>query len=69
MRACGSGKSRTGSEFMRDRVEHGAETLALAGPTYNHVLHFMLGGRRGKKGNGSGRTSPPAAALLGSASC
>lgn len=50
----GSGKSRTGSEFMRDRVEHGAETLALAGPTYNHVLHFMLGGRRGKKGNGSG---------------
>lgn len=47
----GSGKSRFGSEWMRWRVENGAESLAIGGPTYNHVLHYMLAG---KKSRGSG---------------
>jgi phage terminase large subunit-like protein len=50
----GSGKSRTGAEFVRWMVEHGAGAIGLLGPTYRHVAHFMLGGRKGRKGNGSG---------------
>lgn len=48
----GSGKSRTGAEFIRHLVEHDTHEVAIIGPTYSHVTHFMLGGR-GKK-NGSG---------------
>ena len=50
----GSGKSRTGAEFVRYLVEHGAGAIGLLGPTYRHVAHFMIGGRKGRKGNGSG---------------
>lgn len=50
----GSGKSRTGAEWIRWRVEHGAQSIALVGPTYRDVAHYMIGGRKGRKGNGSG---------------
>lgn len=51
----GSGKSRTGAEWVRHRVEHcGAQSIALCGPTCRDVVHYMIGGRRGRRGNGSG---------------
>lgn len=51
----GLGKSRTGSEFIRWRVEEcGARTIALVGPTLGDVRNFMLGGHEGVEGNGSG---------------
>jgi phage terminase large subunit-like protein len=50
----GAGKSRTGAEFIRARVEAGAQSIGLVGPTYRHVAHYMIGGRKGRKGNGSG---------------
>lgn len=50
----GSGKSRTGAEWIRERLEAGARSIALIGPTLRDIKRYMLGGRAGKRGNGSG---------------
>lgn len=50
----GSGKSRTGAEWIRERLEQGARSIAIIGPTLRDIKRYMLGGRAGKRGNGSG---------------
>lgn len=50
----GVGKSRTGSEWIRERLAAGARSIALIGPTLRDIERYMLGGRAGKKRNGSG---------------
>ena len=50
----GSGKSRTGAEWIRERLEQGAKSIALIGPTLRDIKRYMLGGRAGKRHNGSG---------------
>ena len=50
----GSGKSRSGSEWIRERVDEGVMVMSLIGPTLKDIRRYMLGGRSGKKANGSG---------------
>lgn len=50
----GSGKSRSGAEWIRECVDDGVRVMALVGPTLKDIRRYMLGGRSGKKGNGSG---------------
>lgn len=51
----GFGKSRTGAEWIRARVETGqARSIALVGPNLDHIRRWMVGGDKGKSRNGSG---------------
>lgn len=50
----GCGKTRTGAEWVRERVASGARKLALIAPTYREARQIMIGGDDGKDGNGSG---------------
>jgi phage terminase large subunit-like protein len=50
----GCGKSRSGAEWIRECVYAGVRMIALVGPTHKDIRRYMLGGKSGKKGNGSG---------------
>lgn len=51
----GFGKTRTGAEWVRARVESGrGRSIALIGPSWGDVRRYMVGGHAGKRGNGSG---------------
>ncbi|WP_298913626.1 terminase family protein [uncultured Algimonas sp.] len=43
----GSGKTRTGAEWVLDRVRRGARRIALVGPTLHDAREVMLGGQSG----------------------
>jgi len=51
----GFGKTRSGAEFVRERVESGAvKSIALVGPDLADIRRYMVGGQKGKERNGSG---------------
>ena len=43
----GSGKTRTGSEWVLQQVEAGARRIAIVGPTLHDAREVMLGGDSG----------------------
>jgi phage terminase large subunit-like protein len=46
----GFGKTRTGAEWVRERIEHGARSIALVGRTPDHIRTEMIEGRPGIPG-------------------
>lgn len=52
----GNGKTRTISELVVDRLEHGARRIVLVGPTYDTAKEYLIGGveKRCEGANGSG---------------
>lgn len=43
----GSGKTRAGAEWVRERVKNGARRIALVAPTYNEAREVMIEGESG----------------------
>ena len=50
----GYGKTRLGSEWVREQEQAGAKRIALIGPTLGDIRKIMVGGDDGKEDNGSG---------------
>lgn len=50
----GFGKTKTAAERVREKIYAGVKSIAIIGPTWREVLRYMVGGKKGAKGNGSG---------------
>jgi phage terminase large subunit-like protein len=56
----GLGKTRIGTEWIRDRVESGrARSIAVIGPDWKDVRRYQIGGHKGQGGSGLLDVFPP----------